>query len=67
MSFSVVWKDHANRQGVAGGTTNELGFTAKREEVHLPLLLCSVLLFCTCSSMGLFPTECSSSQAAAVL
>lgn len=64
--FSVVWKDHENRQGMAEEqTTNELGFTAKGEEVHLPLFLCCILLFYTCSSMGLFPTGCSSSQAAA--
>lgn len=40
-SFSVVWKDHASRQSTAEGkTTNKLGFTARREEVHLPLCLC---------------------------
>lgn len=59
MSFSVVWKDHANRQGMAEEkTTKELGFTAKREEVPLPLFLHCILLFLHLPFMVLFPTEC---------
>jgi len=44
-SFSAVWKDHTSRQGMAEGkTTNELGSSFRREEVHL---LCRILLFYT--------------------
>lgn len=64
----VVWKDPANRQGMAEGkTTNELGFTAKRGSS--PSSISVLYLFYTCSSMfwGFFLLNVSSFPAAAAL
>lgn len=48
-----------------GKKINELGSTSRREEVHLPILLCDILLFYTCSSWFCFLLNVGSSPDAA--